>query len=86
MSDFDNLPNNQRLRLQIILDGLIEAAVQAARVQNLGLSEALSLTLQAVLREAAARSLSRESIEAIWDHALEEVVPSFVEQNSPIVN
>lgn len=86
MSDFDNLPSNQRLRLQIILDGLIEAAVQAARVQNIGLSEALSLTLQAVLREAAARSHSRESMEAIWDHALEKVATGFTESPPEMVN
>ena len=54
MSDFDHLSDSHKTLLKIKLDGYIEAAVQAARIKNIGLFEALSLTAAAVVRELAA--------------------------------
>ena len=52
--------------LQIKLDGFIEGAVQTARMQNVGISEALSLTMLAVVREVAAHAVKREKAAEIW--------------------
>jgi ADP-ribosyl-[dinitrogen reductase] hydrolase len=43
MSGFENLTDQQKFLLQVKLDGFIEGAVLAARVHNVGVSEALSV-------------------------------------------
>ncbi len=47
MSDFDRLSDSEKTLLKIKLDGYLEAAVQAARLRNIGLLEALSVTAAA---------------------------------------
>lgn len=72
MSDFENLTGQQKSLLQIKLDGFIEAAVQAARMCNIGISEALSLTMQALLREVAEHSIEPDKVAKICEAAFEE--------------
>ena len=71
MSDFDNLSDHQKTVLRIKLDGFIEAAVQAAGFKNIGASEALSLTMLAVVREAAAQGIKRERVTEVWENAVD---------------
>jgi hypothetical protein len=73
MSDFDRLSDSQKTLLMIKLDGYIEAAVQAARIRNIGLLEALSLTTAAAVRELAAYSLGRDKANEIWVTAIDQV-------------
>jgi hypothetical protein len=86
MIDFENLGDRQKAWLQIKLDGYIEAAVQAGRLHNLGLSEALSLTMLAVAREFAAHAVKREKADAIWAAAIRETYPAAIERNARAVN
>jgi hypothetical protein len=56
MSDFNRLSDSQKSLLMIKLDGYIEAAVQAARLRNIGLLEALYAHLDSdPLRRASDR-------------------------------
>jgi hypothetical protein len=73
MSDFDHLSDSEKTLLKIKLDGYVEAAVQAARLRNVGLLEALSLTATAVVREVAAYSLNCEDANEIWSAAIVQV-------------
>lgn len=75
MSDFNNLDKQRQALLQIKLDGLTEAAVQAARTQNIGLNEALSLACQALVREMVAFSLDRDAALGLWDEAIRRGYP-----------
>ena len=86
MSDFDNLSDHQKTLLRIKLDGFIEAAVQAARVKNIGASEALSLTMLALAREAAAHAIKREKAAAIWENAVDGTYCNSSETNLRTVN
>jgi len=76
MSDFDNLPDQQKFLLQVKLDGFIEGAVLAARVQNVGVSEALSLTTSALLREFSAHGVPRARLIETWNMAVERIYPA----------
>jgi len=76
MSDFENLTDQQKLFLQVKLDGFIEAAVMAARAQSIGLSEALSLATSALLREFSAHGVPREKLIEMWKKAMEPVYPA----------
>ncbi|SNS59831.1 inositol monophosphatase family protein [Tropicimonas sediminicola] len=76
MSDFDNLSDQQKALLQIRLDGYLEAAVMAARSQNIGLTEALSLATTALLREFSAQGIPREKVVEIWQKAMLPIYPS----------
>lgn len=86
MSDFDNLSDRQKAFLQIKLDGFIEAAVQAARMQNVGISEALSLTMLAVAREVAAHAVKPEKAAEIWAAAIDKTYQNASEPNARTVN
>jgi hypothetical protein len=76
MSDFENLTDQQRLVLQVKLDGFIEAGVMASRALNIGLSEALSLATSALLREFSAHGVSREKLIETWKKAMEPIYPA----------
>jgi hypothetical protein len=87
MSDFDRLSDSEKALLKIKLDGYIEAAVQAARLRNLGLLEALSLTAAAVVREFTAYSLKREEVNEIWAAALGQTYNGVAEHRpSQVIN
>ncbi|MFG6083633.1 hypothetical protein ACEUZ9_005351 [Paracoccus litorisediminis] len=75
MNDLDTLNKQQRMFLQIKLDGHVEACVLAARAQALGRITALSLTVAAMLREMGAYGLSREQAEEIWSKAFSKAYP-----------
>ena len=45
MSDFDRLSDSQKSLLMTKLDGYAEAAVQAARIRNIGLSQRAAETI-----------------------------------------
>lgn len=76
MSDFENLTDQQKFFLQVKQDGFIEAAVMAARAQSIGLSEALSLTTFALLREFSAHGVPREKLIETWKKAMEPIYPA----------
>jgi ADP-ribosyl-[dinitrogen reductase] hydrolase len=76
MSDFENLTDQQKFFLQVKQDGFIEAAVLAARAQSIGLSEALSLTTFALLREFSAHGVPREKLIETWRKAMEPIYPA----------
>ena len=86
MSDFDHLSDSHKTLLKIKLDGYIEAAVQAARIKNIGLFEALSLTAAAVVRELAAYSVQREKVNEILAAAIDEIYHNVNEGFSCAVN
>jgi hypothetical protein len=86
MSDFDHLDNSQKTLLRIKLDGYIEAAVQAARMRNIGLQESLTLTAAAVAREVAAYSLQREKANEIWAAAVDQIYQNAENRASRAVN
>ncbi len=86
MSDLGFLPDHQQTLLKIKMDGHIEAAVQAAQSRKIGLQEALSLTIAAVLREMAAHSFSREASNRIWVAALNLIYREVEEPGSRTVN
>ncbi|SDL48288.1 inositol monophosphatase family protein [Aliiruegeria lutimaris] len=73
MSDLEALSDKQKFLLVVKLDGYVEAAVSAARAQNIGMSEALSLTTTAVLREFAAHGVPREKLIEIWTKAMQPI-------------
>ncbi|WP_442580267.1 hypothetical protein ACSBOB_33275 [Mesorhizobium sp. ASY16-5R] len=75
MPDFANLNGPQQAMLQFKLDGFIEACVHTARVNNIGLSEALDLTIRALLREIGAHKVDRDHANKIWVTALNEMFP-----------
>ena len=60
MRYFQNLPDRKKFLLLVKLGGFIEGAVLAARVQNVGLSEARFLTTSALRRESAAHDVPRD--------------------------
>lgn len=74
--DFENLSDRQKFLLQIKLDGHIEAAVMAARSQNIALSEALTLATFALLREFSAHSVPREELIETWKKAMVPIYPT----------
>lgn len=76
MSDFENLTDQQKFLLQVKLDGFIEGAVLAARVQNVGVSEALSLTTSALLREFSAHGVPRATLIETWNRAVARIYPA----------
>ncbi|WP_225612502.1 inositol monophosphatase family protein [Paracoccus sp. PAR01] len=67
--------DQRRLLLQAKLDGYAEAAVLAARVQNFGLADALSLATTALLREFSAHSISHKQLIEIWTNAMKPIYP-----------
>lgn len=75
-NDLAGPSDQQRLLLIIKLDGFIEAAVMAARAQNVRLSEALSLATTALLREFAAHEVAREQLIEIWKDAMQPIYPA----------
>lgn len=75
MNDFKNLDKQRQTVLQIKLDGFAEAAVQAARTQNIGPSEALLLACHALVREMAAYSLDRDIALSFWEEAIQKGYP-----------
>ncbi|MFD0982649.1 inositol monophosphatase family protein [Tropicimonas aquimaris] len=76
MSDFETLSDQHKALLQIRLDGYLEAAVMAARAQNIGLTEALSLATSALLREFSAQGIPREKLMEIWKKAMQPIYPA----------
>lgn len=74
--DFENLTDQQKVFLQLMLCAFIDAAVMAARAQNIGLSEALSLATTALLREFSAHGVPRERPIEAWKKAMEPIYPA----------
>lgn len=75
MSDFQKLSEQNRAFLQIKLDGYIEACIQAAQVNSIGLSEALDLMLLAALREFQARQCDRTTLTEAFERAADQTHP-----------
>ncbi len=86
MSDFHHLSDSRKSLLMIKLDGYIEAAVHAARIKNIGLLEALSLTTAAVIRELSAYSVQREKANEIWAAAIDQIYNDSERQATRTVN
>lgn len=74
MSDFKNLAPVAQASIQVKLDGFIEAAIHTCRAGNIGLTEALDLTIRAVLREIAAHKFDPGLTEKIWIAARTEIL------------
>ena len=75
MSDFKNLAPVAQASVQVKLDGFIEACIHTARAFNIGLTEALDLTIRAVLREIAAHKVDPGLAEALWTTARNDLLP-----------
>lgn len=86
MSDFSNLNGQQQMLLQVKLDGLIEVCVHSARVQNIGLSEALNLTMRALLREISARNIDPAKAGRMWTHAISEAFSAAASTDQVAIN
>ena len=86
MSDFNRLSDGQKALLKIKLDGYIEAAVQAARIRNIGVLEALSLTTTALVRELSAYSLQRERANEMWEAAANQIYRNIEARTLRLVN
>ena len=66
MADFQNLPPNYQASVQAKLDGYLEACIHVARAHNIGLSEAMGLTVRALLREMIAHKIDPQRANHIW--------------------
>ncbi len=86
MSDFQNLPPQMQTALQIKLDGFIEACVQASRALNIGLTEAIDLTIRALMREIAAHKLDPDKVDAMWESALGTMVQASAPSTAQTIN
>ncbi|CUH46410.1 hypothetical protein [Ruegeria atlantica] len=82
MSDLKNLSRQRRVILQIKIDGHIEAAIFAAKANGIGLSEAISLTSRALVKEMAANSMDRDKVHRFLSSALRSVFAE-CEERSP---
>ena len=76
MADLDFLADPVKTALTIKLDGYIEACVALARLHNIGLGEALSLTALALMRELQAHGIQRERARQIAGEAIDRLWPS----------
>lgn len=74
MSDFKNLAPVAQASVQVKLDGFIEAAIHTCRAFNIGLTEALDLTIRALLREIAAHKFDPDMAEELWTAASSELL------------
>ena len=86
MSDFQNLSPQMQATLQIKLDGFIEACIHASRVLNIGLSEAMSLTIRAPAREITAHKFNTERANEMWAEVLSEVSATAAGGRNPALN
>lgn len=76
MSDFKNLAPVAQATAQVKLDGFIEACMHTARAHGIGLTEALDLTIRALLREIAAQKVDPTLAEKLWITARQELLPN----------
>lgn len=74
MSDFKNLAPVAQASVQVKLDGFIEACILTSRAFNIGLTEALNLTIRALLREIVAHKLSSDIAEELWIAAKSDIL------------
>ncbi len=75
MNDFKNLNKQRQTLLKIKIDGYIEAAILAAKTNNIGLSEAVVLTTQGLIREMAAQSIEKDRARILLNAALKSAFP-----------
>nr|WP_321251730.1 hypothetical protein [uncultured Ruegeria sp.] len=75
MNDFKNLNKQRQTLLKIKIDGYIEAAILAAKTNNIGLSEAVFLTTQGLIREMAAQSIENDKARLLMDAAFKSAFP-----------
>ncbi len=75
MNDFKNLNKQRQTLLKIKIDGFIEAAILAAKTNNVGLSEAVFLTTQGLIREMAAQSIEKDRARILLDAAFKSAFP-----------
>ncbi|WP_170756508.1 hypothetical protein [Ruegeria lacuscaerulensis] len=73
MNDFKNLSKQRQTLLKIKIDGYLEATVLAARANNIGLSEAVFLAMQGLVRGLVANSIEKKRAEALFEAALQSV-------------
>ncbi len=75
MNDFKNLNKQRQTLLKIKIDGYIEAAILAAKTNNIGLSEAVVLTTQGLIREMASQSIEKDRARFLLEAALTSAFP-----------
>ncbi len=80
MSDFDNLDKQRQTLLEIKLDGFVEAAVQTARLNNIGLSETFTLVSKALVREMVAYGIDGQVAQVFWENAKLQAYPEEPDQ------
>lgn len=86
MSDFMNLSAVHQASVQVKLDGFIEGCFHVSRAYNIGLTEALDLTLRALLRELAAHKFDPDLANEIWLAASSQLLPDLSTANAPSLN
>lgn len=86
MSDFKNLTPVAQASVQVKLDGFIEACILMSRAHNIGLTEALNLTIRALLREIAAHKLDPRLAEQLWLDALQDITPPMTPSVADSIN
>ena len=86
MSDFPNLSPIHQTTVQVKLDGFIEGCFHIGRAYNIGLTEALDLTLRALLRELSAHEFDPDLATEIWLAASSQLLPDLSAANAPSLN
>lgn len=86
MSDFTNLSAVHQASVQVKLDGFIEGCFHVSRTNNIGLTEALDLTLRALLRELAAHKFDPDLASEMWLAASSQLLPDSSTSNAPSLN
>lgn len=86
MSDFKNLAPVAQASVQVKLDGFIEACIHTARAHSIGLTEALDLTIRALVREIAAHKVEPRLAETLWTAARQELLPEACPGDISILN
>ena len=86
MPDLKNLTPIVQTSVQVKLDGFIEACILTCRAFNIGLTEALDLTIRALLREFAAHKFNPDLAEELWTAAASELLQARTEADLPKLN